>query len=118
MFLESYGPAIAACYACATVCERCAVACLDDDDPQTMGRCITLGLDCAQMCRTAAAMMSRHSEFVDTICETCGEMCSACAVESSHHNTQYCRQCAEACQRCARLCREVAQQTQGRAAYA
>jgi hypothetical protein len=49
MFLEMYGPCIAACYACATVCERSAVACLGDGHDPQRSRCITLAMECAQM---------------------------------------------------------------------
>lgn len=118
MFLEMYGPCIAACYACATVCERCAVACLEDAHDTQPSRCITLAMDCAQMCRTAAALMSRHSDFVDTVCEACADVCSACAAECNHHGTRHCRQCADACLRCATLCREMVRQSQTSAAYA
>jgi hypothetical protein len=119
MFLEkNYGPCIAACYACATVCDRCAVACFEDDDPQTKARCIGLVMDCAQLCQSAAALLSRDSEFVDTVCAACADICSASAIECSHHDVRYCRQCADACVRCANLCRDVARQAQAGAAYA
>lgn len=118
MFLESYGPCIAACYACATVCERCAVTCLEDTHDALMSRSINLAMDCAQICRTAAALMSRNSDFSDTVCEACADICSACAAACNHHNVRQCRQCADACLRCAALCREVARQSQGSAAYA
>ena len=113
MFLEIFGPCIAASYACATVCDRCAVACLADDNPDDMARCISLTMDCAQICRAAAALMARHSEFVDTVSEVCADLCSACAIECGHHEARYCRQCAEACSRCAKLCREIARQPYG-----
>jgi hypothetical protein len=115
MPLELYGPSIAACYACATVCDRCAIAALEDFDPQT--RCIGLAMDCAQMCRTAAALMSRRSDFADIMCEACAQVCEACAVECSLHDA-HCRQCAEACARCARLCHDMARQTFSGATYA
>jgi len=118
MLHESFGPSIAACYACATTCDRCAVACFDAEDPQAMARCIGLVMDCAQMCRSAAALMARHSEFVDTICDACADICSACAVECRHHTARQCRQCAEACARCATVCRDVARGTQASAAFA
>jgi hypothetical protein len=70
------------------------------------------------MCRTAAALMSRHSDFVDIVSEACADVCIACAAECSHHNLKRCRQCADACLRCAALCRDLARQTYGSAAYA
>ena len=117
MRLDEYGPGIAACYACATVCDRCAIACFEDEDPQAMAHCIALVMDCAQMCRTAAGLMSRHSDFVDLVCEACADICSACAAECRRHTTRHCRQCAEACLRCANLC-QAARPLQSNLAYA
>jgi hypothetical protein len=47
MFLETYGPCIAACYACATVGECCAIACLEDGHELPMSRGISIDMDCA-----------------------------------------------------------------------
>ncbi len=118
MFLDTYGPCIAACYACATVCERCAVVSLEDGHSAHVARSINLAMDCAQVCRTAAALLSRHSDFADTVCEACADICNACAAACNQHNTRHCRQCADACLRCEALCRDIARQTQAHAAYA
>ena len=104
----TYAPSIAACYSCAAICDRCAIACFARDDPLTMARCIGLVMDCAQLCRSAAMMMSRGSEFVDAVCEACAEVCAACASECAGHDVKHCHLCAEACARCARMCRAVA----------
>jgi hypothetical protein len=118
MPLATYASTIAVCYSSAAICDRCAIACFDGDDPWTMARCIGLVMDCAQLCRSAAVMMSRHSEFADTICEACAEVCTACASECTLHDVKHCRQCAEACARCARMCRAVARRAHMHAAIA
>src|SRR5262249_4965147 len=97
MSLELHGPAIAACYACATVCDRTAGESRDAADPRAMARCIALSADCAEICRTAGALLSRGSDFADMICATCAEICEACSVECGQHETRHCRQCADAC---------------------
>lgn len=74
-----------------------------------MARCIALDIDCAAICRLAAGYMSRASECVGTIGETCADVCEACADECAKHSKmEHCRQCAEACRRCAEECRRMA----------
>jgi hypothetical protein len=74
-----------------------------------MARCIALDMDCAEICRVAAAYMSRGSELAQTICEACADVCEACAQECARHTKmEHCRQCAEACRRCAEECRRIA----------
>ena len=47
---------------CAIECSHCAMACLDEDDVKMLKHCIKLDLDCAEVCRTAASLLSRGSE--------------------------------------------------------
>jgi hypothetical protein len=56
---QQHAECIEACYACADACDHCAVACLAEDDPRIMARCIELDMDCAQVCRLAATYMAR-----------------------------------------------------------
>lgn len=83
-----------------------------------MARCISLVMDCAQMCRTAAALMSHRSEFIETICEACADVSGACAEECRQHGIKQCRQAAEACVWCANLCREIVRQANTSLAFA
>jgi predicted GNAT family acetyltransferase len=39
---QQFAECIEACYACADACDHCAVACLAEDDPKMMARCIEL----------------------------------------------------------------------------
>jgi hypothetical protein len=100
---------IQACHACALACDRCAAACLAEADPKAMARCIALDMDCADMCRLAAAMMARQSSFVHSMCELCAVVCKACAQECSRHPMDHCSACAQACTRCARECERMTQ---------
>ena len=72
-----------------------------------MARCIQLDMDCAQICRLAAALMSRGSQFAEDLCRVCAEVCEACADECSQHEHDHCQRCAEACRRCAEECRRM-----------
>lgn len=73
-----------------------------------LARCIGLDVDCAELCRTAAAMMSRGGEFASVLCEACAQVCDACAEECDRHDMEHCRGCAQACRQCAEECRRVA----------
>lgn len=99
---------IDACNDCATACDHCASACLREKDVQHLARCIALDVDCAEICRASAALMSRGSELSGLVCETCAQICDACAEECEKHSMQHCRECAQACRRCAEECRRMA----------
>lgn len=74
-----------------------------------MVRCIRLDLDCAQICRLAAAYMARDSEFAQAVCRLCAEICQACGDECAKHSMDHCQRCAQACHECAKECRRMGQ---------
>lgn len=104
---EKFRACMDACNACADACDFCSTACLGEQDVKTMARCIALDMDCAQICRIAAAWMARGSEFAVAICQQCADICSACGDECAKHQMAHCQQCAEACRRCAQACRSM-----------
>ena len=104
---------IDACNECATACNHCATACLQEADVKSLARCIQLDIDCAEICRTAAAFMSRGGELASAICGVCADICDACADECERHDMDHCRECAAACRRCADECRRMSTQTPG-----
>ena len=105
---EQYAACIDACNECAVACDHCAASCLAEQDVKMMARCIALDMDCAQICRLAAAYMSRGSELAGSICEACAEVCETCGEECARHRMEHCQKCAEACRRCAEECRRMA----------
>ena len=108
MLHEQLQSCIDACNDCAVACDHCAVSCLKEQDVARMARCIQLDMDCAEICRLAAAYMSRGSEFAGELCETCALICEACAQECAKHKMGHCQDCAKACRRCAEECRRMA----------
>lgn len=98
---------IEACVRCAQECEHCATACLHEQDVKAMAYCIQLDRDCAEICWTAAAYMSRGSDFAAEICRICADVCDACGAECERHDMDHCRVCAEACRQCAEECRRM-----------
>ena len=69
---EKHASCIEACVRCAQECEHCADACLGEPDVKRMAECIRLDRDCAQMCWTAAALVSRGSHFAADLCRSLG----------------------------------------------
>ena len=94
---------------CATECGHCATACLDESDVKMMARCIKLDIDCADVCRLTASLLSRGSEHGHHLLKECAEICDACAEEcEKHSHMDHCRECAKVCRHCAEECRQVA----------
>jgi hypothetical protein len=108
MSIEEFGSCIQACNECADACDQCAVACLHEDQVKMMIRCIELDIDCAAICRLAAAFMARGSDSAIQLCAVCAGICDQCSVECQKHEAAHCRECAVACKRCAEECRRMA----------
>jgi hypothetical protein len=104
-----YADCIDACNDCADACDHCAIACLEEDDPKPMARCIALDIDCAAICRLAAAFMSRASENAAAMCGLCADICEMCGAECEKHEMAHCQASAYACRDCAEQCRLMAQ---------
>lgn len=105
---DKHRSCIEACYKCAATCDHCATACLKEENVAEMSRCIALDMDCAQICRTAAAFMARDSEFAKVYCGLCADICEACGDECAKHEHKHCQECADACRKCAEECRRMA----------
>jgi hypothetical protein len=66
-------------------------------------------LNCAEICRTAALLLLRGSEFSPRVCALCAEVCEGwvrdCELTSGAENLKSCiqasRECAESCRRIA-----------------
>ena len=95
---------------CAQTCSLCADACLAEDMVADLRRCIRLNLDCADLCRTTAAVLGRQVEpdtaTIRALLEACRAACAACVNECASHADmhEHCRVCSEACQRCEQAC--------------
>lgn len=102
--------AIEALGACAQACTACADACLGEESARDLRRCITVDLNCADVCTAAAAVLSRQtsydSGFSAMRVRACIEACRICAAECEGHASmhQHCGVCAEACRGCAEAC--------------
>ena len=76
-------------------------------------RCITTDLNCADLCATAARVLSRHAEHDDAVTmavlTACRDVCRRCAEECERHAEmhEHCRVCGEACRRCEQACDQL-----------
>ena len=93
---------------CAVECSHCAMACLNEKDVKMLTTCIKLNIDCAEVCKTTASLLSRGSMHGIHLLNECGELCNQCADECEKHaDMEHCQNCAEVCRECAEVCSEV-----------
>ncbi|MFI8993176.1 four-helix bundle copper-binding protein [Streptomyces sp. NPDC053542] len=98
---------------CAQACTVCADACLAEEQPAELRRCIRTDLDCADVCAATARVLSRYTGedagMVRDVLETCATVCLACGAECERHakTHEHCAVCAEACRSCADACRAL-----------
>lgn len=101
---------VSACYACDQSCTSCADACLAEPNVADLRRCISLNLDCADVCAATGALATRLTEGDSRVLvaqlRACVQACSACADECEMHagHMEHCRVCATACRECERAC--------------
>lgn len=93
---------------CIAACERCATACLHEDDVKMMAACILLDRDCSDICALTARLVARGSEHAKHIMRECIEICTKCAEECGKHQHEHCQQCAAACRACVEACQQYA----------
>jgi hypothetical protein len=106
---------IEACFDCEQSCSACADADLGEEEVSQMRRCITMCLNCSDVCATTGRILSRQTEFESAMAraslQACVEACWLCAEECEYHaremNMEHCRVCAQSCRRCERACRDT-----------
>ena len=106
---------IEACFDCDQSCIADADADLGEVEVNHLRRCITMCLNCSDVCATTGRILSRQTEFEPVIAraalQACVETCRLCAEECEYHaremNMEHCRRCAESCRRCERACRDI-----------
>lgn len=102
---EQYKALIEHLNRCAIECSHCTIACLEEKDVKSMERCIKLNIDCAEVCRVTASLLTRGSELSEKMLEVCAEICNTCAEECGKHSQmEHCKRCADECRQCAEEC--------------
>ena len=91
---------------------------LPEEEPSTLSRRagapgIRTNLDCADICTTTGAVLSRHTGYdaniTRALLEVCRLACASCGTECEAHADmhEHCRICAEACRRCEQACADL-----------
>lgn len=93
-----------ACNDCTIACLQCSTACLEEVDIKFLAKCITLNLECANICHMTAYSIARDGNK-NKASTLCAEACQNCAAECEKHAMEHCKICADVCNRCAELCR-------------
>jgi len=100
---EAIRKCIEDCQECSAECFETAMhMCLESGGEHTEPRHFRLMINCAELCRTAAAFMLSRSAFHAPLCRLCAEVCEACArsceqIGGMDHCVQWCRRCAASC---------------------
>lgn len=94
---------------CARSCYETITHCLELGGEHAEPRHINALLDCAQICETTAAFMSRGSELHPKLCAVCADACERCAQECERFpDDKVMAECAEICRQTAKSCRSMA----------
>ena len=106
MLASTMEECIQACLDCHASCLWLARHCPDLGDEDACAELLTLLLDCADACRTAANFMLRDSPAHGRLCALCAELCRECerACRAEMDGAEWMRRCADACRRCADAC--------------
>lgn len=104
---------IGALVECADTCTSCADACLGEEMVPSLTKCISVNLNCADICAVTARVLGRQTEVNPQILrvqlEASAVSCRVCAQECESHAEmhQHCRICRSVCQSCEKICREL-----------
>lgn len=97
------------CNHCANICNATVAHCLEKGGKHADAKHIALLLDCAAICETSAASMSRQSNVHGHLCGACAEICRLCEESCrSMGDDAMMKDCADACRRCAESCAKMA----------
>jgi len=111
---DALAHAIKACFACEESCSSCADACLGEESPADMARCIRLDLICADVCGATGRALSRQGTptgAVTHLLQACRSIAELCAAECGRHEHEHCQLCADACRACVEACSALLEDT-------
>ena len=107
---DALASCIDACFECVQACTACADACLGEEMVAELRRCITVDLNCGDICEATGRVLSRQTsydpELTRAALTACRDACRRCGEECERHADmhEHCRICAEACRRCEQAC--------------
>jgi len=99
-----------ACSACQRECDSCATHCAHKahDGKHDHLKSLATCQDCADVCSTAARIVSRGGPFGSLICQACADACSKCAAQCEKFpDDEHMAKCAKECLACREACLEM-----------
>lgn len=105
---NQYRPYIEACVEAMNACNLSYVSNLKQYNLETLGDCIRVNRDCAEICSFTVQALSQGNAFSKQLAELCAKACEACINECSRHQQTHCQECVAACRKCAEMCYELA----------
>ncbi|MDT0691627.1 four-helix bundle copper-binding protein [Salegentibacter sp. F188] len=95
---------------CATECDTCFDASLDNEKTDALARVVRLCRDCAKICYATLSFVASNSSHAKHLAKACADICDECAEVCGNHTNheQECLPCMKICQKCAEACREFA----------
>ena len=107
---------IQACLDCYRHCQHTALThCLEMGGAHVEPKHFRLMMDCAEICRTSAAMMINDSPYHVESCRLCAQICRDCA--ESCRRVGDMDECVRACEQCADSCEAMAAQASKHGAH-
>jgi hypothetical protein len=96
------------CVRCHEVCLSTIPYCLEQGGRHAEEVHITLFLDCATICQTAADFMLRGSDEQAHLCMACAAICERCAEDCDQFiRDEVMQACADVCRSCADACEQL-----------
>lgn len=99
-----------ACSDCQRACDMCSTHCAGLLSQGKKKHAVTLATcqDCADICATAAQIVSRGGPFAALVCKSCADACDRCGEECEKFpDDKHMKMCAEECRKCETACREM-----------
>lgn len=97
----------AVCLECYRVCTQTVRHCLTQGGHHVDEKHLTLVMDCAEICRASADLLTRSSVRHSLTCRICAEICDECARDCARFGDPQMDECVTACEQCARSCRAM-----------
>lgn len=104
---DKYQVCIDACNRCFQACYECLKACLNEPDVSQRKNCISILLECSEICKQASAFMFMDAQYSKDLCKLCAVICEKCAADCDMFKDAHCQKCADVCRQCATECKNM-----------
>jgi hypothetical protein len=96
------------CLDCFSICKNTLSYCIRQGGEHAELKHLSVMMDCAEICNTAAAFMLSGSTNHALTCGACADICKQCAQSCYAFNDSQMKECADMCTKCAKSCAAMA----------